>query len=74
MDVISQVTDREIPKAIDISGWLFVMIDPHVDELLIAVAAFAPLLKAQRNFILAIPQKTFTYGATERHKVFKHQF
>lgn len=29
MDVISQVKDREIPKIIDPSGWLFVMIDPH---------------------------------------------
>jgi hypothetical protein len=36
------------------------------------VAAFAPLLKAQKNFIREIPKKTFTYGAKERHQVFRY--
>lgn len=29
MDFISQIKDRDIPKIIDPSGWLFVMIDLH---------------------------------------------
>ncbi|KDR72970.1 hypothetical protein GALMADRAFT_125849 [Galerina marginata CBS 339.88] len=33
------------------------------------VAAFAPLLKAKKNFIREIPVKSFTYGPTDRHQL-----
>lgn len=35
----------------------------------IAVAAFAPLLKAKKNWIKAVEKRTFKYGETERHQV-----
>ncbi|KAF8906995.1 alpha/beta hydrolase domain-containing protein [Gymnopilus junonius] len=33
------------------------------------VTAFAPLLKARKNFIREIPVKTFQYGPTDRHQL-----